>query len=92
MPLFLACYIAISVAVVITVFFLSYNEKKSSKIKTVLTVIYILTIVGIVFAMGCLEARYGFSKLVSSCIAAAVIGSMYLADTLGTKFANKKED
>lgn len=89
---FLVIYIITAVLVIAAVFLLSLNENKSPKIKTALTVIYILSLIGVVFAMTVLEGKYQLSRLASSGIAAAVIGLMYFADTLGGKFRKNREE
>ena len=91
MSLFLLCYIIIAVAVIVSVFLLSYNEKKNNSNKIALTVIYILSIIGVFVSMAIFEGRYSYSRLSSSVLAAAVIGAMYIADTIGGKLADKKE-
>lgn len=90
MPLFMFFYLVIAAIMIVAVFILSYKEKKNEKTKAALTAIFIIAIIGVVFCMGALEVRYGYSKLVSSIIAAAIIGLMYLADMLGGKLADKK--
>ncbi len=92
MQQFLICYGIASLVVIASVFLLSLNENKSPSVKTVLTVVYILAIIGVLFAMTVLEGRFKMSRLISSGIAAFVIGFMYLADTLGGKIRKKKEE
>lgn len=92
MKQFLIVYIITAVLVITAVFLLSLNENKSGKIKTALTVIYILSLIGVVFAMTVLEGRYQLSRLASSGIAAAVIGLIYFADTLGSKLRKNREE
>ena len=91
MPLFLIVYIIIAVIITIAIFLLSYNEKENKYIKTALTVIYILSIIGIILATGYLETKCSYSKLTSSIISAAIVGFMYGADSLGGKLALKKK-
>lgn len=92
MQLFLIVYSIIAVFVISAVFALSLNESKAPSLKTVLTVIYFLAIIGVFFGMIVLEGKYEMSRLMSSGIAAAVIGLMYLADTLGGKIRKNKEE
>lgn len=46
---------------------------------------------GLVFATGCLEAKYGFTRLKSTAIAVLILLMIYLADTFGSKKAKKNE-
>ena len=90
MKLFLAIYIIIAAAVVLCVFFLSKNEGKSSYIKTALTVVCILALLGVLIAMAVLEGKYQMQRLYSTLIAAAIVGCIYIADRLGAKFNTYK--
>ena len=90
MKYFLAFYILIAAAVITAVFFLSLNEDKSPKIKIILTVIYILARLGVLFGMTVLEGKYKLSRLASSSIAAAAVGLMYLADTVASKIRKNR--
>lgn len=87
---FLCVYIGLSVIAAGVTFALSYRETPHNKCKALLLAVYILTIVGVLFATGVLEAKYGWNRLCSTLIAAAVLGGLYLADTLGTKAKQKK--
>lgn len=92
MNTFLLIYAIASIAVIASVFVLSLNEGKKPVVKTLLTIIYILAFIGVIFAMTTLEGKYQMSRLISSSIAAAVIGLMYLADKLGSEIRKKNEE
>lgn len=92
MPLFVLIYFVIAVLVAVSVFLLSYNENKSKHIKAALTVIYIVSVIGVLFATGCLEGRYLYSKITSTVTAIVIVAMIYGADTLGAVLRKKKED
>lgn len=92
MRYFLIFYILTAAAVITAVFFLSLNENKSPKIKTILTAVYVLALVGVLLGMTVLEEKYRFSRLASSAIAAAMVGLMYLADTAASKIRKNREE
>ena len=73
------------------VYFMSLNSEKKPALKTVLLIVYILALAGLVFATGCLEAKYGFTRLKSTAIAVLILLMIYLADTFGSKKAKKNE-
>lgn len=85
MTAFLIGYIGIALLVMLLVFGLSYRESPQNKCKTVLLIIYIFSILGVLFATGVLEARFQWNRLYSTLLAAAVLGGIYLADRLGAK-------
>ena len=74
----------------VLVFMLSKNEDKAPYIKTALTVICILAILGVIICMAVLEGRYQMSRLYSSLIAAAAVGGIYISDRLGAKINSNK--
>ena len=80
-----------AVAVTAAVYFLALISEKKPALKTVLLIVYILALVGLVFATGCLEAKYGFTRLKSTAIAVLILLMIYLADTFGSKKAKKNE-
>lgn len=82
---FLCIYIGLSMLSVLLSFVLSYFETVKKQCKTVLLILFIVTLVGVLFATGVLEAKYGWNRLYSTLIAAAVMGGLYLADTLGKR-------
>lgn len=92
MQTFFVIYSLVAVSVIISIFFLSANEHKKPIYKTIITIIYILSLIGTFFSMGIIEGKYGISQLISSCIAAVVIGLMYLSDNLGAKMREKDEN
>jgi len=83
-------YLGGAAVAILLAFVLSYRETPQNKCKALLLVVYILTIVGVLFATGVLEAKYGWNRLFSTLLAAAVFGALYLADTLGAKAKQKK--
>ncbi len=85
MSVFLISYIGAAVLVMLLVFGLSYRESPQNKCKTVLLIVYILSILGVLSATGVLEARFQWNRLYSTLLAAAVLGGIYLADRLGAK-------
>lgn len=85
MTTFLCIYIGLAVLSVLLTFVLSYFEGKAKACKTVLLILFIVTLVGVLFATGALEAKYGWNRLYSTLIAAAVLVGLYLADTLGKR-------
>lgn len=82
---FLCIYIGLSMLSVLLSFVLSYFETVKKQCKTVLLILFIVTLVGVLFATGVLEAKYGWNRLYSTLIAAAVMGGLYLAATLGKR-------
>lgn len=82
---FLCIYISLSLLSVLLTFILSYFETVKKLCKSILLVVFIITIIGVLFATGVLEAKYGWSRLYSTLIAAAVMGGLYLADSLGKR-------
>lgn len=85
MTSFLCIYIGLSALSVLLSFVLSYFESEKKACKTILLILFIITLVGVLFATGVLEAKYGWNRLYSTLIAAAVLGGLYLADTLGKR-------
>lgn len=85
MTAFLCVYIGLSVLAVLLTFVLSYFEGIAKACKTVLLILFIVTLVGVLFATGALEAKYGWNRLHSTLVAAAVLVGLYLADTLGKR-------
>ena len=90
--MFLAVYIIAAALIFTAVFLLSKNEGKAPYIKTVLTAVCVVTLVGIVLGMAVLEGRYEMSRLSSSIIAAAAVGGIYIADRLGARFNNNNNE
>lgn len=91
MTAFLISYIIVAVAVTISVFVMSKHSEQKPRLKTVLLIVCILAIIALVFATGCLEVKYGWSRLKSSIPAAIIILAIYGADVLGMKAANKDD-
>lgn len=92
MTVFAVVYFGTALAVTAAVYFMSLNSEKKPALKTVLLlIVYILALVGLVFATGCLEAKYGFTRLKSTAIAVLILLMIYLADTFGSKKAKKNE-
>lgn len=87
MTAFLISYIVIAVAVVAGVFVMAKYSEKNPKLKTILLIVCILSIIALVFATGCLEVKYGWSRLRSSIPPAIILLAMYGADVLGSKIA-----
>lgn len=85
MTRFLCLYLGGALIATLSAFTLSYLETPQNKCKALLLALYILVIFGVLFATGVLEAKYGMQRLYSTLIAAAVLGVLYLADTLGKK-------
>lgn len=85
MAAFLYVYIGLSVLAVLFTFVLSYFEPTKKSCKSVLLALFILTILGVLFATGVLEAKYEWNRLYSTLLAAAVLGGLYLADALGKR-------
>ena len=83
MTVFAVVYFGTALAVTTAVYFMSLNSEKKPALKTVLA--------GLVFATGCLEAKYGFTRLKSTAIAVLILLMIYLADTFGSKKAKKNE-
>mgnify|MGYP001349998265 CR=1 FL=1 len=90
MTVFAVVYFGTALAVTAAGYFMSLVEKKPA-LKTVLLIVYILALAGLVFATGCLEAKYGFTRLKSTAIAVLILLMIYLADTFGSKKAKKNE-
>lgn len=90
MTQFFCIYLGAALAAVLLAFGLSYLETPQNKCKALLLALYIVTILGVLFATGVLEAKYGFHRLWSTLIAAAVLGLLYGADTLGGKIRKQK--
>lgn len=90
MTRFLCFYIGAAVMAVVLAFALSYRETPHNKCKALLLALYIVTIIGALFATGVLEAKYEMHRLYSTLIAAAVFGALYGADALGGKLRKKK--
>ena len=63
MTVFAVVYFGTALAVTAAVYFMSLNSEKKPALKTVLLIVYILALVGLVFATGCLEAKYGFTPV-----------------------------
>lgn len=87
--IFTGSYALVSLVFAVLVFFLSKSEGKKPIYKTLLTVIYIIALMGIVFALTVFENYLGFNKIISTVIAAVSLGVIYLADVLGGKLKNK---
>ena len=87
---FFCIYLGVSLIAVLLAFVLSYRETPQNKCKAFLLALYIVTIVGVLFATGVLEAKYEMHRLYSTLIAAAVFGALYGADALGGKLRKKK--
>lgn len=85
MTVFAVVYFGTALAVTAAVYFMSLNSEKKPALKTVLLIVYILALAGLVFATGCLEAKYGFTRLKSTAIAVLILLMIYLADTFGSK-------
>lgn len=90
MTRFLCMYIGAAAIAVLLAFALSYRETPQNKCKSLLLALYIVTILGVLFATGILEAKYEMHRLYSTLIAAAVLGLLYGADTLGGKVRKQK--
>lgn len=90
MTSFLCIYIGLSVLSVLLTFVLSCFESAKKQCKTILLILFIVTLVGVLFATGVLEAKYGWNRLYSTLIAAAVMGGLYLADALGKRVRNSR--
>ena len=73
MTVFAVVYFGTALAVTAAVYFMSLNSEKKPALKTVLLIVYILALVGLVFATGCLEAKYGFTRLKSTAIAVLIL-------------------
>ena len=91
MTAFLAGYIGVAVLGMLSVYGLSYSERPQNKCRVVLLIVYILSIVGVLFATGVLEVRFGWNRLYSTLIAAGVLVGVYFADTLGKRAREHKE-
>lgn len=89
MNTFFILYIIVAVAVVISVFVMSKYSEQKPRLKTVLLIVCILAIITLVFATGCLEVKYGWSRLKSSIPAAVILLAIYGADVLGGKASNQ---
>lgn len=85
MTSFLCIYIGLSLSAVLLTFVLSYFEAAKPQCKAMLLGVFILTILGVLFATGVLEAKYGWNRLYSTLLAAAILGVLYLADALGKR-------
>ena len=85
MKTFLTFYLVTAFLVICSVFLLSKHEGEKPYIKTVLTVVCIVAILAVIFAMTVLEGKYHMSRLYSSIIAAAAVGAIYGADRLGAR-------
>ena len=83
MTVFAVVYFGTALAVTAAVYFMSLNAEKKPALKTVLLIVYILALVGLVFATGCLEAKYGFTRLKSTAIAVLILLMIYLAVSFG---------
>lgn len=92
MTAFLIGYIGAAVLVMLLVFGLSYRERPQNKCKTILLIVYVLSIFGILFATGVLEARFQWNRLYSTLLAAGLLGGIYLADALGKRTGNSKTE
>ena len=90
MTQFFCIYLGTSLIAVVLAFALSYRETPQNKCKALLLALYIVTIIGALFATGVLEAKYEMHRLYSTLIAAAVFGALYGADALGGKLRKKK--
>ena len=90
MTRFLCIYIGAAVIAVVLAFALSYRETPQNKCKALLLALYIVTILGALFATGVLEAKYEMHRLYTTLIAAAIFGALYGADVLGGKLRKKK--
>ena len=90
MTAFLAGYIGVAVLVMLSIR-ISISERPQNKCRVVLLIVYILSIVGVLFATGVLEVRFGWNRLYSTLIAAGVLVGVYFADTLGKRARERKE-
>lgn len=89
MTLFLSIYFSAAVVVIAAVFMLSLFEEKHRACRGILLAVYIVTILGVLFATGCLEVQYGWNRLYSTVVAAVILVCVYLADRLGGKLRKK---
>lgn len=89
MTLFLSVYFSLAVLVIAAVFVLSLLEEKHRACRGVLLAVYIVAILGVLFATGCLEVQYGWNRLYSTVVAAVILVCMFLADRLGDKLRKK---
>ena len=89
MALFLTGYLVVGVLWRMAVYGLSNREAPDNRCRVALLVLYVLAILGVLFATGALEA-FGWNRLYSTLVALAVLGGIYAADTLGKRARERK--
>lgn len=90
MTQFFCIYLGAATIAILLAFALSYREAPQNKCKPLLLALYIVAILGVLFATGVLEAKYAFHRLWSTLIAAAILGLLYGADALGESVRKQK--
>jgi|GEM_PF-2175280 len=72
----------------------AYYQQRVRACRVAVSVIYVLTLVGILFGMSVLEGKYEMKMLYSSIIAALALAMVCLGEFLGKRLAGKngKED
>ncbi len=89
MAVFFGVYLSVAAVIVAAAFCLSYFGGEPNRFRGFLLALYILAVIGVLFATGVLEARYGWNRLYSSIVAAALLLALYLADSLGTRLQKR---
>ena len=92
MKLFFVCYGLIVISVAALIFYLSKNEETKPKAKTVMTIVYILSLIALFLGMAVMEGRYKVPMLYSSVITFLALGVIYAADRLGGKLSKKDDN
>ena len=89
---FLTVYACVTFALAVIMTVLAYYQKRSRVCRTLVSIIYVLTLVGILFGMSALEGRYSMNMLTSSVIAALSLALVCLGEYTGNRIAGKNSN
>lgn len=94
MKTFIIVYACIAVAGSVLNAVCSYFRNRSRFCRIAVSVIYVLTLMGILFAMSMLEGKYGMKVLHSTVLAALVLAMVCLGEYAGKRlsYRNGEED
>lgn len=67
----------------------AYFQKEKRIFHTLVSIVYVLTLAGILFGMSVLEGKYGMKMLYSSVLAALALALVCLGEYTGNRLAKK---
>ena len=86
----IAIYLLIALCVALIMAVCAYYQKKNRFCKIAVSVIYALTLVGLLFGMSVVEGKYGLKVLPSTVIAAVSLALVCVGEFLGNRLAKSK--